>query len=132
VDSSLDPRLGWIGSYPSLILSIALTDPIGLLNGYPKNEDPTHIRQSRGSIAWLLEDSLKFSDNKEYTATLWINGVPSSLVAIIPSFINTTCSIGSGVVQLNACDLITVQITFPNGNGGALADGACLSLSIKR
>ena len=65
VDSTLDPRLGWIGSYPSLILSIALTDPIGLLNGYPKNEDPTHIRQNSGSIAWLLEDSLKFSDNKE-------------------------------------------------------------------
>ena len=81
--------------------------------------------------SYLVFHLRQFSNNKEYKATLWINGVPSSLVAVIPGSINAQCSIGQGIVQLNACDLITVQLTFPNGSGGALAEGTCLSLVVK-
>lgn len=79
---------------------------------------------------YLMLHVRNFSDKVQYTATLWINDSPSSLVVVIPAGVSVKCVIGYGNIQLNSCDLITVQITYPNG-AGALADGVCASLVVK-
>ena len=80
---------------------------------------------------YLVFHIRQFSGGKQYTATLWKNGSPTSLVAILPPGVSAQCTIGTGNVELNACDLLSVQITFDNGNTGALSDGCCATIYTK-
>lgn len=107
--------------------SVGNNDFIGLGNSSSDIQRNTIVVPYACETSYLVFNLRKYSENKQYTATLWVNGSPSALSAFIPTIISTQCSIGNGVVQLNACDLISVQITTPNG---ALADGVCVSLAV--
>jgi hypothetical protein len=65
-----------------------------------------------------------------YTATLWINGTASSLTSTIPNGSTSIAAIGTGMVGLNALDLVSIQISH-EGNGSALSDGACAILNVE-
>jgi hypothetical protein len=80
--------------------------------------------------SYLMLRLRNFSEGNSYTATLWVNEVPSPLVAIIPPGVSVKCVIGYGKIPLNSCDLISVQITYANGIG-ALSEGVCASLVVK-
>lgn len=81
IDSSLDPRLGWIASYPSLLMAIALFSPKEI--SYAKNSDPLFLRENFGSVIYLLEDSLNLLDNRS-GQVLSHNGLGSICHAIYP------------------------------------------------
>jgi hypothetical protein len=65
-------------------------------------------------------------DATPYTATLFINGAPSSMVATIPDGSVSTGIVVTGSVALNPLDLVSVQVTW---FGGALNNGVCISLT---
>jgi hypothetical protein len=81
--------------------------------------------------SYLMLHLRNFSDKKRYTATLWINDSPSTLTTFIPEGVSVKCATGYGTIQLNSCDLITIQITYTSGNGGALVEGVSASLVVK-
>jgi hypothetical protein len=107
--------------------SVGNNDFVGLGNSSADMQRNTIVVPFACETSYIVFNLRKFSENKQYTATLWVNGAPSTLLAFIPSLINTQCSIGNGLVKLNACDLITVQITTPNG---ALPEGVSVSVAI--
>lgn len=109
--------------------SVNAGDFIGCGNSSSSQLRNTIVVPYTCETSYLMLHLRNFSDKKQYTATLWINDSPSSLVAIIPSGVSVKCVIGYGAIQLNSCDLITVQITYDNG--GALSDGLCASLVVK-
>ena len=109
--------------------SVNAGDFIGCGNSSSSQLRNTIVVPYTCETSYLMLHLRNFSDKKQYTATLWINDSPSTLVAIIPAGISVKCVIGYGTIQLNSCDLITVQITYDNG--GALADGVCASLVVK-
>jgi hypothetical protein len=67
----------------------------------------------------------ELATNTPYTATLIINGTPSSMVVIINDGSISKNSSVNGSIQLNQFDLITIQVSW---TGGALSNGACISL----
>ena len=81
IDSSIDPRLGWIASYPSLLVSIALFNPKAIDTA--KNKESFFLRKDYGSIAWILEDSLSLLDNKD-DRILSHKGLGSVVHAVYP------------------------------------------------
>ena len=61
-----------------------------------------------------------------YSATLYVNGMPTMLTAIIINGSLNYGIIGTGYVLLNELDLITILITTTNG---ALSNGVCITLA---
>jgi len=123
------------GSTQSIFLfatseSVGSNDFIGLGNSSASYIRNTIVVPFACDTSFLVFN-IRTLSNKRYTATLWVNGNASPLVAIIPEGISSRCAIGTNTVPLNACDLISVQVTYENGDGGALQDGVCLSLVVK-
>jgi hypothetical protein len=78
--------------------------------------------------ARLIAFSIReLANARPYTATLYVNGVASSLVATIPDGSTTTSIIKNGNVLLSPLDLVTIRVTW---DGGALSRGVCISVSI--
>ena len=75
-------------------------------------------------IAFYIRE---LSHNIPYTATLWVNGLSSTLSATIVNGSVSTSVIGKGLVLLSALDTLTVKVTY--ADGCALAHGVCIILS---
>ena len=73
----------------------------------------------------------ELSANTSYTATLYINNIATSLVATIPNGATSYKVKVNGSVALGELDIISIKITIGSGNGGALSNGACISLVVK-
>ena len=58
--SSIDPRLDWLASYPSLILAAAVIDPYGLLHGEIRDSKTTFIARGDNSV-WIVAKKLERS-----------------------------------------------------------------------
>jgi hypothetical protein len=69
--------------------------------------------------------------NTSYTATLYVNDIATSLVATIPNGSTSLKIKTNGNIALGELDLISINITIGSGNGGALSNGACVSLVVK-
>ena len=65
------------------------------------------------------------AENIPYTATLVINGIPSSLSAIIANGLTSKSISIYDSIQLNQEDLVTI---LTNWEGGALNHGVAISL----
>ena len=61
-----------------------------------------------------------------YTATLIVNGAPSTFSVIIPDGSLNFSNINTANLQLNALDLVSIQITYTAS--GALSNGVCATL----
>jgi hypothetical protein len=112
--------------------SVNSDDYIGLGNSSASYIRNTIVVPSTCVTSLLVFHLRQLSLGKRYTATLWINGAPSSLVAVMPEGLSGQCVVASGSIQLSACDLISIRITYTNGGGGALQDGACLTLLVRQ
>ena len=69
----------------------------------------------------------RFANNTSYTIKLYVNGIITSVNAIIVDGSTSYSVLNNVNYQLNALDIVTMQITF---NNGALSDGACATLLV--
>ena len=67
----------------------------------------------------------KLADSTPYTATLYVNGLATSLSAVISDGSVSYSSSSSGLINVNQEDLITIFVTW---TGGALSDGVTISV----
>jgi hypothetical protein len=67
------------------------------------------------------------SNNNEYSATIFINGIQSSVNAVIPDGSSQYQIISNANTNLTQLDEITVKIQT---NGGSLSNGAPISLVV--
>jgi hypothetical protein len=81
------------------------------------------------TVATQIAFSIRgFASYGSYTATLWVNDVPTSLVAVIPDGCTSISAIGLGSVPLTALDLISVRITFGCRNSRELCRGVAVTI----
>jgi hypothetical protein len=81
------------------------------------------------TVATQIAFSIRgFASHGSYTATLWVNDVPTSLVAVIPDGCMSISAIGIDAIPLSALDLISVRITFGCRNSRELCRGVAVTI----
>jgi hypothetical protein len=98
------------------------------------NSSESFVRNTEVVVADTTASQLAFNirhpTRGSYTATLWVNGEPSSLSAFIPNGYSDVAVLGTGSVELQALDVISIRITFGSRCDHELSRGAAATLYV--